>query len=566
MSRSRSLARALTLLFVAAASATAQYEPPSGHYDAATGQGATLKGQLYDIMRTGHIQRAYGDFRNSAILHDTDPTNPSNIILVYNLASVSGGWDSGATWNREHVWPQSRQPGSASNSTRGNLGDPHALRPANPGINSSRGNKPFGFADTTGSFGSQGSFYFPGDTDKGDIARSLFYSDTRWGPERGLALVSGFPSGNEMGDLDALIAWHYDDPPDDFEQRRNHVIATQSENPSFFTNNRNAYIDRPEFIWSVYVDQSNDTQLAFGQASSDGSSSTNLTLGPAFADQPVTLPALTLNKLGHDGTYFQVDATGDIASPLEGRHNAFPLDDEGQDERQIPIELSASVAEAGAYAGAITVDNLDVTTQGGPGRGSNDNDDTATITIVLFDRANASFDPDDDVNTLTHDFGEIEHGGQGAVIEIEVFNLVATPGFTAPLDLEPGDATGDAHAFELVLDATSIPAGGDLAFEAILSPDQPGNFTATYTINTFDDQTIPGASTGTPLELTLTASVVSAPCPGDCDGSGTIDFSDLVSILFAFGEPADPACDTDGSGAQDFNDLAATLFLFGPCE
>ncbi|CAE7257296.1 grlR [Symbiodinium necroappetens] len=54
------------------------------------------------------------------------------------------------------------------------------------------------------------------------------------------------------------------------------------------------------------------------------------------------------------------------------------------------------------------------------------------------------------------------------------------------------------------------------------------------------------------------------PCPGDCDGSGTVDFNDLVAMLFEFGN-ATPPCDADESGTVDFNDLVAALFLFGPC-
>ena len=171
-----------------------EFSPPASYYSGATGTGATLKSQLTSAMSAGHIQRAYGDFRNSASVSDRDPNNPSRIILVYNLASVNATWDSGSTWNREHVWPQSRQPGSASNSTRGNLGDPHALRPCNPSINSSRGNKPFGTSAASGNFGSLGTFYFPGDTDKGDVSRSLFYSATRYA-STGLSLVNGVPVG-----------------------------------------------------------------------------------------------------------------------------------------------------------------------------------------------------------------------------------------------------------------------------------------------------------------------------------------------------------------------------------
>ncbi|MEQ9616559.1 MAG: VCBS repeat-containing protein [Phycisphaerales bacterium] len=58
----------------------------------------------------------------------------------------------------------------------------------------------------------------------------------------------------------------------------------------------------------------------------------------------------------------------------------------------------------------------------------------------------------------------------------------------------------------------------------------------------------------------------SAVCLGDCDGSGTVDFNDLVSMLFEFGTPvSNPGCDADETGNVDFNDLVTALFLFGPC-
>ena len=271
------------------------YDPPANYYNSATGTGSSLKSQLTSAMSAGHIQRSYGNFRDSAAIHDADPDNPGKILLVYNRASVNATWDSGSTWNREHVWPQSRQPGSASNGTQGNLGDPHALRPANPGINSNRGNDPFGFDSTTGTHGSVGSYYFPGDADKGDIARQLFYSDTRYASS-GLSLTDSSPSSNQMGDLSSLVAWHFLDTPDEFEQRRNHAIYSQAMNPLYYTNNRSAYVDRPEFVWSVYVDQQNDSQLYVGGApAGNGSSTLDVDLGTVIvgaavpADQNVTL-------------------------------------------------------------------------------------------------------------------------------------------------------------------------------------------------------------------------------------------------------------------------------------
>ena len=212
-----------------------QYSPPAAYYSGVSGTGATLKTQLGAAMTAGHVQRSYGDFRYSAALSDADPNHPGNILLAYTRESVSAAWDSGSTWNREHVWPVSLQPGSApSNSTTGNRGDPHALRPADPSTNTSRSNSPYGFADSTGENGYvSGTYYFPGDSDKGDVSRQLFYSDTRYA-DLGISLVDGNPGSNEMGDLSALLAWHYLDPPDEFDRRRNQVIYSQALNPSYF--------------------------------------------------------------------------------------------------------------------------------------------------------------------------------------------------------------------------------------------------------------------------------------------------------------------------------------------
>ena len=207
--------------------AIGQWDPPANFYINATGTGSTLQNQLRTIMTSGHIQRSYGDYRFSAAISDRDPNNSSRILLVYDRSSVPGNWDSGQTWNREHVWPQSNQPGSVSNGSQGNLGDPHALRPSNPFINADRASMPFGFEETTGPFGDLGAYWYPGDACRGDIARSLFYSATRWS-SLGLSLTDNFPSGNQMGDLSSLIAWHYLDPPDEFERRRNHVIFSSS--------------------------------------------------------------------------------------------------------------------------------------------------------------------------------------------------------------------------------------------------------------------------------------------------------------------------------------------------
>ena len=64
--------------------------------------------------------------------------------------------------------------------------------------------------------------------------------------------------------------------------------------------------------------------------------------------------------------------------------------------------------------------------------------------------------------------------------------------------------------------------------------------------------------------LTIGTTGDSGPvCPADLDGSGAIDFGDIVQVLSNWGSTG-PA-DLDGSGIVDFGDLIAVLSSFGPC-
>jgi endonuclease I len=518
----------------------AQYDPPAGYYDTATGTGATLKNQLSTIMSTGHVQRTYGDFRFASALIDQDPANAGNLLEVYNRASVSGVWDcpnGNCVWNREHVWPQSRQPGSANNSSIGNLGDPLALRPADPGVNSDRGDKPFGNFSTTGAFGSQGTFYFPGDQDKGDIARNLFYSATRY-QSSGLVLVSGVPTGNQMGDLQSLLRWHYTDPPDEFERRRNHVIFSSSLNPTYFTNNRNAYIDRPEFVWSVFGGGSNDSKLYVGGvAPGDGASALMVDLGDVLMGASVPpAQAVTLNKDGTNPTYYAVTPAGDATSSISGALNAFDFDPQAT---SIDVGLSSSTATAGLKSGTVTIDNLDAD-GAGVGMGSADGDDLITVNLAVLDHAEASFDPGVDQNALVIDFGTIVDGGGILTQAFTIENLENSPGFTAALDLDGIAGSGQtAVLFTDLAPFADLAAGSGLSFEASFDTSTVGVFSAQYILSV-SDENLAGAAAGTDLVLTLMGEVSSVcdACDANCDGFQTIDdVSAFVDILVGTSAP-----------------------------
>ncbi len=510
----------------------AQWDAPATYYDIADGVGSQLKGQLETAMTIGHIERRYGDFRFSASIHDQDPFNASNICLVYTESSVVSTWDSGVTWNREHVWPQSRQPGSASNSTRGNLGDPHALRPCNPSTNSSRGNQPFGFGDTTGPFGSLGTFWFPGDNGKGDIARSLFYSDTRW-TSLGLSLTDGVPSGNQMGDLSSMIEWHFQDPPDEFERRRNHTIFSSEFNPDYFTNNRNAYIDRPEFVWSVYVDQHNDSMISIdGSQPVDGASALSIDFGAVIVGGQTSLDqSVQINKDGLDGTYYSIEAFDNAASEVTGRYNAFRMNE--LDGLIFDVSLDADNSTPGINVGFVVIDNLDVTTGGGPGRGANDGDDVIDMSLAVLDHSIPSFSATSDVESLMVDLGEVELGQEIVPFEFQVFNLGSPFGnaLTARLDLFSIDVLPQDS--EISVNGSTfqdLPAGDSESFSVTGTADELGEQNVVILL-VLSDENIPGGTSET-LQLSLTYNVVEAAfLLGDVNQDGTVNLLDIEGFV-----------------------------------
>ena len=65
--------------------------------------------------------------------------------------------------------------------------------------------------------------------------------------------------------------------------------------------------------------------------------------------------------------------------------------------------------------------------------------------------------------------------------------------------------------------------------------------------------------------LSVVLSPVDTTCVADVNGNGSVDFSDLVQLLSAFGPCASCVEDLDESGSVDFNDLDSMLSFWGPC-
>ncbi len=244
------------MLFIAIATSL-QAQIPDGYYDDANGlTGDELKAALHNIIKD-HQEYSYNDLRDYILKNtDEDPENSSNVILLYSGISRSksdfGG--SQGDWNREHVWAKSH--GGFGNSPPAGT-DAHHIRPADVQINSLRGNLDFdlGGSPVTNCPGCKkdGDSFEPPDRVKGDVARMIFYMATRYegdGGEPDLEVVDAvntYPDP-EHGKLSALLQWNSQDPPDDFERNRNDVIYYQ------YQENRNPFIDHPEFVENIWGD------------------------------------------------------------------------------------------------------------------------------------------------------------------------------------------------------------------------------------------------------------------------------------------------------------------------
>ncbi len=246
---------------------------PAGYYSTATGTGYTLKTQLYNIIK-GHVDNGYAGLYTTYQTSDVDNfyENDGSVLDMYSEKPTGTdpyNYSLGTTqrcgtysvegdcYNREHIIPQSTF-GSAAPM----VSDAHFITPTDGKVNGQRSNYPHGMvasptwtslnggklgASTTAGY--SGTVFEPIDEFKGDIARMYFYFATRYE-----TTVSGYTYAMFNGTsnqvfttafLNMLLTWNAQDPVNAREIARNNAIyGTQ--------NNRNPYIDHPEYVQAVW--------------------------------------------------------------------------------------------------------------------------------------------------------------------------------------------------------------------------------------------------------------------------------------------------------------------------
>lgn len=186
---------------------------------------------------------------------DLDPTNSSNVILIYgyndtdqdvsNDRTRNKNFNGGGTtdYNREHVFPKSL--GNPNLGTAGAGSDIHHLRPADVTRNASRSNRKFAAGLGDSGITAQG-YWYPGDEFKGDVARMMMFMYVRYGDKcLGTAVGVGNSVISDGGMIDLFLQWNAEDPVNAFELNRNDLIEG-------IQGNRNPFIDNPAFATKIW--------------------------------------------------------------------------------------------------------------------------------------------------------------------------------------------------------------------------------------------------------------------------------------------------------------------------
>lgn len=282
--------KSITLLLVAL-SLFGVAQAPSGYYDLASGKtGYELKTSLSQIISKNHQDKGYSALwacyktsdidnyyeKNGSILdmYSENPNGTDSYEYVWQVGqctSVNG--PEGTCYNREHSLPKSYFGGQDAVPM---ANDAQFIFPSDYEVNSQRSNFPYGKVGTASwtskngsklgtsvSDGYTGTVFEPIDEFKGDIARMQLYFITRYesqlpsfysiNPDSSL-----FDGSNNRGFkkwyIDLMLAWHNQDPVSQKEIDRNNAVYA-------FQNNRNPYIDHPEYVNQIWNSGVTDTEI-----------------------------------------------------------------------------------------------------------------------------------------------------------------------------------------------------------------------------------------------------------------------------------------------------------------
>ena len=207
--------------------------------------GETFRKSIQSLInKSGNKTIQYSD--NNAVLAKSDQAlnGKAGIIPFYHSDECAT-----TSWNKEHVWPDSRGAGKSGPGS-----DPQMLRPTASSCNSARGNKFYGvnsneFDPARCSIDTKNGDPFPlYEASRGEAARIIFYVAARYGNGSRMTL-SNDPTDSKtlctMGTLKYLYEWNNKYPVTAQEIRRNNYLHSQGFARNPFIDDRNLV----NFIW-----------------------------------------------------------------------------------------------------------------------------------------------------------------------------------------------------------------------------------------------------------------------------------------------------------------------------
>lgn len=238
---------------------------PEGYYNSAAGlTGPALKAALHNII-DDHAELDYDETTMVLESLDVDTLNPNNVTCIYTGWSIpKNAYATGNDgWNKEHVWARSH---GDFGFTPPEGSDLFNLFPCDATVNSAKGNRDFDEGNVeyldagvpTGCYTADYTWE-PRGAMKGDVARAMFYMAVRYEGDTGeldlelVDYVNSSPNGEPLhGNLETMLQWHQEDPVDNYERRRNDSIYY------LYQDNRNPFIDHPEYVEQIWSGQPAD--------------------------------------------------------------------------------------------------------------------------------------------------------------------------------------------------------------------------------------------------------------------------------------------------------------------
>lgn len=303
---------------------TPEVDAASSYYDniSASAYGTTLKSSLRTLISKQTYTSTYDDCKDPNIIKKTDGNSSSSqIMLFWSEMGVDVAWDGGETWNREHVWPQSK----GWFTTSGAGSDLHHIRPSDPSVNSSHNNNPYGvvtsnsYCHTSTANGSinidakcANGVFEPSDSKKGDTARIIFYLLVRYSQS------DSYPITNVATSMEMLLEWNRQDPVDASEQRRNEAVYS-------IQGNRNPFIDDSFYADLIWGGAKPGDNTGSGSGSGTESGSDSNTGSNDETNTSVNIPSLgkvaTFEFGANDSSKNDTDSSSALTTYNESNNN-----------------------------------------------------------------------------------------------------------------------------------------------------------------------------------------------------------------------------------------------------